>query len=1325
MRISGSKGGGSSTPAESPDSLRSNAYAKQLHVVSVGPIYGLVNGLQSVLLDGTPILNSDGSGNFENYTVDTRVGTQDQAYLSGFPSVENEIAVGVALTSDAPWVHQIENVQLSAVRIRFGLPQFQQSNASTGEVTGYRVEYAIDLAPVGGSFSQVVSGAFDGKTTSLYERSVRVDLPTSSTGWVVRVRRITANAHSSLIADTVNIEAITEVIDRKLRYPMSALVGMTFDARSFSSVPTCSFDIMGRIISVPSNYDPVQRTYSGVWDGTFKQAWTNCPPWVMYDLVLNDLYGAGKFVDASSLDKWALYEIAQYCDVMVPDGKGGTEPRFACNCVIQSQADAFKVLQDVAGIFRGQAYWGAGQVLVTADMPFEGPYVYTQANVVDGKFSYAGSERKSRYTVAQISWNDPANQYKQAIEYVSDDDGLARYGMVKAQITAFGTTSQGQAHRLGLWTLLTSRYETNTITFQPGLDAQLCAPGEVIAVADSNKAGRRMGGRIRSMNGRAVVLDKAPTAAAGDKLTVIMPSGIAQSRTVQTLDGDTITVSDAFDDNAVPGAVWMLESADLVAQLFRVTSIEENDDNGQITYTVTAVQHEPGKYAAIDTGAQIQQRPVTVVPPSAQVPPTNVRVSTYSFVDQGIAKTNMVIAWDSASSAVNYIPEWRKDNGDWVPANETGGLQVEVAGIYQGTYLARVRAENAMGVTSIPAYGTDTVLTGKTSPPPALASLTATTQVFAIQLDWTFPADGSANDTQYVDVWYSKTNDLSTAVRLSLYPYPQARAVLQGLAAGQSFFFWARLTDTSGNIGPWYPTGAGVNGQSSSDSTQILSYLTGQITKTQLGSDVLTPINAIPGIQQGVSDNASAISKETSDRITAVTAEATARAKAISDEATARGAAITTEQQARQDADSSLGTRIDTVTAANGTNAAAIQTETKARTDADTALGQRIDTVVATAGANTTAISQEVTARTNADTALGQRIDTVTASANGNATAITQEATARANADTALGQRIDSVTATASGNTTAITQEQTARASADTALGQRIDSVTATANGNTTAITTESTARANADSALGTQISALSAQINVPMAGDNGGYAGATTVYAGVWSEQSARAEADLAQAQRTDAVAAQLQSTINDVATTLNAAVQTESQARADADSAQASQITTVQAQANANAAAVQTVAQSYADLNGRVSASYTIKTQVTSGGRTYIASIGVGVDNSSGVVESSVLVAAQRFAILDNTGSTVQSPFIVQGGQVFLAQAFIGTGWIQSANIADVIQSTAVGANGQPRWRLDKNGTLTLNGANTGSGYLTLSDSTLLVYDNNNVLRVRLGLW
>lgn len=1129
INLAGSKGGGGgSTPTESPDSLHSIAYARVLDLVSGWTIRGLANGMQSIYFDGTPLQNSDGSLNFQNVTVDTRLGTVDQAYMSGFPAVENEVAVGVALTGDAPWVHQVENTQLTAVRVRFGVPALQRSNQSTGDVTGYRIEYAIDLASVGGSFAQVLTGAFDGKTTSLYERSVRIDLPASATGWVVRVRRLTPNANSSLIADTVDIEAITEIIDRKLRYPMSALVGLQFDARAFSSIPTISYDVYGIEVSVPSNYNPDTRTYSGVWDGTFKQDWTNNPAWIYYAFATNPVFGLGKLIDASMVDKWSLYEIAQYCDVMVSDGKGGQEPRFTINTVVQTQADAYKLMQDIATAFRGVSYWGAGQLVAGCDMPSDPVYVYTNANVIGG-FSYVGSERKTRYTVAQVAWNDPANQFKPAVEPVQDDDGLARYGVNKVQLTAFGVTSQGLAHRIGLWALLTSRYETNTVNFTVGLDGTLTSPGDVIAVADPAKAGRRIGGRVRAADAQNITLDKAPTMAAGDQLTVIMPTGVAQKRAVQSVAGDTVRVSPAFDAAPAAGAVWMVETTDLMGQLFRVVSIQESSDDDQITYSISAVQHEPGKYAAVDNGAAIQVRPVTVTPPSAQAAPANIRLSTYSVIDQGISKTVMVIAWDAAANAVNYLPEWRKDNGEWVTANQTGGLQVEVVGIYQGTYLARVRAQNAMGVTSIPAYGTDTALTGKTSPPPSLVSLTTTTQVFAIQLDWAFPADGSAGDTQRTEIWYSQTADRSTAVKLADYAYPQARANLMGLAAGRSFFFWGRLVDTSGNIGPWYPTGAGVNGQSSSDADEILSYLTNQITKEQLAQDVLAPIDAIPGIEQSVEENA---------------------------------AAITNEQQAR--------------------------------TDGDTALSNRLDQVVA--------------------------------------------------------------------------------------------------------------------------------QVVIPpMAGSTGDYAGSTQVYAGVWSEQSARAEADLALAKNIDTVTAQISST----GTKLLAAVQTETQARIDADSAQAQQITTVQAQANANAAAVQTVATSYADLNGRVAASYQIKTQITANGRTYIAGIGVGVDNTSGVVESAVLVSASRFAVLDPNGSAVSSPFVIQGGQTFISQAFIGTGWIQNAMIGDVIQSTSVGANGQPRWKLDKNGTLTMNGANGGSGYLTLSDSTLLVYDNNGTLRVRLGLW
>ncbi|MET3633014.1 phage tail protein [Burkholderia sp. 572] len=1258
-RISGAKGGGGggSGGGESPDSLHSVARAKVLDAISEGPIVGLVKGMQSVFLDGTPIQNSDGSVNFQNYSVDVRTGTLDQEFMPGFPAVEREAAVGVPLTSDAPWVRQVQNTQLSAARIRFGLPALQKSDPATG-VFGYRVEYAIDLSVDGGSYAQVLSSAFDGKTTSLYERSHRIELPRATTGWLVRVRRITPNAHSSLIADTVNIEAITEVIDRKLRYPMTALVGMTFDARSFSQVPVRSYHIRGLIVRVPSNYDPETRAYSGAWDGTFKPAWTNNPAWIFYDLLLNDRYGLGKTVDASMIDKWGLYEIARYCDVMVSDGRGGVEPRFTCNCVIQSAADAYKVLQDIASVFRGISYWGPGAVVASADMPSDPVYVYTAANVIDGAFRYVGSERKTRYTVALVSYNDPSNQYKQAVEYVPDDDGIARYGVIKTQVTAFGCTSQAQAHRLGRWLLLTSRYESGTVSFKVGMDGVLVGPGQVIAIADPRKAGRRIGGRIRAAAGNVVTLDKAPTVAPGDRFTAILPSGVAQYRAVKSVNGDVLTLADRFDADPVPGAVWMLENAEVAAQLYRVVSVQEGDDDGRIEYTITATMHEPGKYAAIDDGAQIQQRPVTVVPPSVQAPPANVRITTYSAVDQGISKTTMVIAWDAADNAVTYLPEWRKDNGEWVSVPRTGGLQVEVSGIYQGRYVARVRAQNVMNVTSLPAISAETQLNGKTSLPPAVVSLKAAGVVYGINLDWAFPGDGTAGDTQRTELWYSRTPNRADAIKLSDYAFPQASTSMQGLAVGQVFYFWARLVDTTGNIGPWFPAnGSGVQGQPSTNQSEYEKYFAGQISHSALGEDLKKPIDAIPGIQQGVTDNAAAIAKEVKDRTDAITKEAKDRADAVAEEARQRGAAVASEQQARQSADSSLGQRIDTVTASVGDAAAAVKREEAARIDADGALGKRVDTVVVKVGEATTSIQSEVQARQDGDGALGKRIDAVSV---------------------AVGE-----------NKADIITEQQVRQKADSALASRIDSV--------------------------------SAQINVPMAGDSGQAAGSTQVMAGVYSEQSARAEVDMALGQRLDTVSAQMQ--VGQAS--LLADIRTESKARVDAISAQAEQITTIRAQANENAAAVQTVAQSYADLNGRVSASYQIKTQITSDGRTYIAGIGIGINNDSGIVESQVLVSAQRFAVVDpsNGGSSIV-PFVVQGGQVFLRQALIGAGWITNAMIGSYIQSDNYVA-GKQGWRLDKSGWFEINSTD-GRGNRTVIDSNGgRVYDANGVLRVRWGVW
>lgn len=1379
----GGGGGGGGSGTESRDSLHSTATAKILDVISEGPIVGLVNGLQSVFLDGTPVQNPDGSSNFSNYNIDTRPGTVDQAYMAGFPSVENEIPVSRPLDSANPaYVRQIENTQLTAVRVRFGVPVLQSTNKDTGDIGGHRVDYAIDLAEIGGAYTTVVQGAFDGKTTTLYERSCRVNLPKSSVGWLLRVRRITPSANTQFIQDQVNVEAITEIIDRKLRYPNSALIGMQFDAKSFASVPTRGYLVRGRIIDVPSNYNPTTRTYSGVWDGTFKQAYTNNPAWVFNDLAKHPRYGGGRYIDASALDKWTLYEIAQYCDVMVPDGKGGTEPRFTCNCVIQADADAFKVLQDIAGIFRGQAYWGAGGVIATADMPSDPVSVYTNANVVDGKFTYTGTERKSRYTFAQVGWNDPASQYKAAVEPVQDDEGVARYGVIKAPITAFGTTSQGQAHRLGRWTLVSSRVETQAVSFKVGLDGTLSMPGDVIAVADNKKAGRRMGGRIRSMTDTVVNLDKPVKAKPGDTLTVIMPNGVAQKRTVDSAVGGAVTVTQHFDAVGVKGAVWMLESDDLVAQLFRVTGIEENDENGQITYTISGVQHEPSKYDYIDKGAQLSRRPTTVVPPKVQAAPASVRVSVHYVVDQGISRPTMTIAWEQAANAVDYTVEWKKDSGEWIPAGTVGGQSTDVQGIYRGVYQARVRARNSMGVYSLPTLSEPTALEGKTGAPPVVVSLNASKeQIGQIEVDWAFPADHSADDTQRTEVWYSKnpTRDGSES-KQGDYAYPTSRATLLGLTNGVSMFFWVRLVDRSGNVGAFFPDGVGVNGQSSANANLILDLLTDKLTREQFGQDLLSEIDALPDIAKQAQDAAQHAS-DAAAQVGGMADQITANAAAISAETIARGKAIDTldkklvdlssevggntarldeEATIRADADKSLAKGLRVLTAqlrpqmigddndpfASDEMYAGVYSEQEARVDGDEALASDIRGVAVEIEKNDKKLSamvqDEMKARADADSALADRLVTLESNVNGNISAqIKQEQQTRADADAALAKSVTTLTATVDSNkasfnsqvealaeadraqvdsiaalkvqtgkdiAAAVATESKARADADGALSSRVDSLTAqTAKDISAAVASEALARADAVSAVSKRVDTLAAT-----AGDNN---------AALQNTLKALADTDKAQASQISALQASV-GTGGDVDTRINAAIKAQATVQATTDAAQSKRIDDVQAQAGKNSAAIQVNANAYADLKGQVNATYSVRVQALSNGRKVMAGWTLNADGSG---DSSMVVAASNFMVVDPNGNGLTSPFAISGGQVVMSDAIVNNLRVDLALVHGRLQSTAIGSNGRPCVIIDmQSGELQFNGINNGSGWTEIAPGRVMVYDGAGRPRCAFGV-
>ncbi|MCR1332324.1 host specificity protein J [Enterobacter sp. BT4] len=862
--IKGRGKGGSNqtrTPIEAPDSIQSIARAKVLIALGEGEFAGGLDGKNIFLGDSssyTPLQNADGSYNFNNVKYEFRSGTQDQDYIQGFPGIENELQVSYELKHAVPYVRAVSNTQLSALRIRLGWPTLllQKNN---GDKVGTRVEYAIDLSVDGGPYETVVNGAVDDKTTSLYERSHRVNLPKASTGWQLRVRRITPDSTSVNIVDTMRVVAVTEIIDAKLRYVNTALLYVEFDAKQFpNGIPQVVCNPKGRIIRVPDTYDPETRTYSGTWEGVFKWAWTDNPAWIYYDIILNERFGLGQRIDATQIDKWELYRIAQYCDQLVPDGKGGsgTEPRFRCNVYIQDRNDAWTVLRDLAGIFRGMTYWGDNKMYVLADMPRDVWHIYNHASVVEGKFTFADPSETTRNTAALVNWSDPANHYKDTPEPVYDNDLAMRFDYRQLEMTAIGCTRQSEANRRGRWALLTNGIG-EVVTFSTGMDVP--PVGEVIGVAANELAGRTIGGRVSAVNGRNITLDRAADVKAGNRLFLNLPSGTAQARTVQAVNGNTVTVTTPYSETPEAECNWGVDSDDLFIALFRVTGTRDNNDG---TFEVTGTTYNPDIYSAVDTGARLDERPVSVIPPGVQAPPGNIVVDSYSTVNQNIAITTMRVAWDAVQGAVAYEAEWRRDSGNWISVPRTSSLGFEVQGIYSGRYLVRVRAVNASDVSSVWATSSEVNLTGKVgNPPKPVGFIASENVVFGIELNWGFPAN--TDDTLKTEIQYSLTGTEGDAILLADVPYPQRKYQQMGLKAGQIFWYRAQLVDRTGNESGYTDF---IRGQASTDVSDItdtiLEDMKGSETFKDLIENAADSNEKIAGMADDIKSHADELEKQ-------------------------------------------------------------------------------------------------------------------------------------------------------------------------------------------------------------------------------------------------------------------------------------------------------------------------------------------------------------------------------------------------------------------------------------------------------------------------------
>ncbi|MEP9037694.1 phage tail protein [Enterobacter hormaechei] len=1033
--IKGRKGGSSSSraPVEQPDDLQSVAKAKILVALGEGEFAGQLTA-KDIYLDGTALENADGSQNFSGVTWEFRAGTQAQKYIQGIPGTENEINVGTEVSSATAWTRTFTNTQLSAVRLRLKWPSlFKQED--DGDLVGYSVNYAIDLQTDGGTWQTVLNTSVTGKTTSGYERSHRIDLPQAGSTWTIRLRKITSDANSAKIGDTMMLQSFTEVIDAKLRYPNTALLYIEFDSSQFNgSIPQISCEPRGRVIRVPDTYDPETRTYSGTWAGTFKWAWTDNPAWIFYDLVVSDRFGLGDRLTTANIDKWTLYQVAQYCDQMVPDGKGGsgTEPRYTCNVYIQERNDAYTVLRDFAAIFRGMTYWGDDQIVALADMPRDVDFTYTHANVIDGRFTYSSSTTKNRYTNALVSWSDPDNAYSDAMEPVFEQALVARYGFNQLEITAIGCTRQSEANRKGRWGLLTNNKD-RVVTFNVGEDGNIPQPGYVIAVADRNLSGRDLGGRISAVNGRVLTLDRAPDASAADRMIVNLPSGVSQSRTIQSITGNKVTVTTAYSETPVAEAVWVIESDELYAQQYRVITVTDNNDG---TFTIVGANHDPDKFDRIDTGAIIDQRPVSVIPPGNQSPPANILISSFSVVQQNISVETMRVSWDQAQNAIAYEAQWRRNDGNWVNVPRNSTTSFDVPGIYAGRYLVRVRAINAAEISSGWGYSEEKTLTGKVgNPPKPVGFIASENVVFGIELNWGFPAN--TDDTLKTEIQYSLTGTEDDAMLLADVPYPQRKYQQMGLKAGQIFWYRAQLVDRSGNESGYTEW---VRGQASIDVCDI----TDAILEDMKGSDTFKDL-----IENAVDSN---------EKIAGMANDI----KQANDEL---------EQQAQEIAKNAqdigkVQTSVNELSSEVGGVSSSLSKLEQTVATADTALGQRIDNISVSVDGMTGGVKNSAIAIIQGNLAQVAARKTLSASVAGNSAQLDRIDEVIVNEKEATARSLLSLQTDVNGNKASINSLNQTFSDYQQATATQINGITATINGHTSAITTNAQAIANVNGDL-------------------------------------------------------------------------------------------------------------------------------------------------------------------------------------------------------------------------------------------------------------------
>lgn len=944
--MGGGGGGGGHTPYEAPEFGRSKQAVRIVEIVSEGEVKGLVNGVQSVFLDNTPIQNKDGTYNFSNVEAEGRIGIQDQDILEGFNTSEKEISVGTQVRKNTPLTRTVSDGKVSRLRLTLGVQSLFSQN-DQGDTHGASVTMNITIG------QRVIPLTINGKYSSQYLRQIEIDnLP--PTPFTVRVERIDEDSKSQRLQNNTIWASYTEIIEMRLAYPNTALVGIKFDSDYFSSIPNRTYDVYGIIVQVPSNYNPETRAYNGTWDGTFKTAWSGNPAWVLYDLLKNKRYGFGRRLGDFAVDKWALYNVAQYCDQLVDDGFGGKEPRFTCNAWITEQRQAYDVINDICSIFRAMPVWNGREFTVIQDRPADPVWTYTNANVDKEGFTYSYSAMKARHNEIHVEYANAQNNYEKDVICVSDDDLIRRYGLNVKKVTAFGCTSRGQAYRTGRWILETEKLETRTVTFTVGAEGLMHVPGDIILVADNDYAGTQLGGRVLSVANKVVTLDREVPFKSGEQfLYYNQDAQVTGIKVIDVLDGNRI-VLDKAPTGLTEYGVWLRHGEKVQPQLYRALSIKE-ESKGK--YTITALQHEPQKEAIVDSGAHFEPVSFSEVPDRYRI--QNVDVAA---TDDGIRLSFEYFAKNE--STVKYqIKLYRTFDGNrtlYKVYDDLTNTNISFTGLPDGDYTAEIRAKNGVGQLSEP-------VTKSFSVNFTIAELVTVSKLMGIDLNWRNPI--FANTNAAIEIWVSKDNNFANARKLITLAYPTNSYSYTGLGAAETYYFWARMVskDVAGKF-----TDA-VEGVTERDATKIVDYIHGQINKSALSQEL---VKELTNTAETARTAIAGITSETQARIATLNAEANNRAKAIREEglkltqkieAESRKATVALQEEVKargtainklEQADKQQAKAIEQVTAKANSALSGIEVERKARAAADNAESKAREILTAKIGQHESSINQ-------------------------------------------------------------------------------------------------------------------------------------------------------------------------------------------------------------------------------------------------------------------------------------------------------------------------------------------------------------------------------